>query len=669
MPEEINRLVTDAVAELLFVTEASAIENLAREGIDAARDSLRRQRHGSTRSSPIAPRPRRATWSSGSASGPGEYAVLTLHRPANVDEPAALHGNSGVPCESRTAGCRSSFRCIHGPDGRTGRARTAPRCRGAGVRVLDPLRLPGLRPADERRAARSHGQRRHPGGNDDSGVPCVTIRENTERSGDGHARHQPAGRHIVRRDTTHDRVRHSTLKKKIVPPPPLWDGRAAARIADVVRARGTPPVKLGSPSASPAGPPRRGLRRPRADRCPRDLGLCARPGGGARDGVRRRRADDRPRRHRRESKRGTVEGGPGASRDLGRDASAQRGASEGAERLARGGHENPRGRAVTRARRGLFRLGDVYFRRETVERARSVVDMAMLDRGPWAFLGDDGRIAIGLCRTAIDREPNRFEYRDQLVFLLESNGLHEEALAAMEESARNPPRFRRPPGFHVRVLAARSRGGVLAKRTVGRSRRGSAPFARASLVPEDPRSASRSPRRGGAGFVKRFSRRAPCCTTRRTRFTSGSCSSILGASDEAEAMLGNAVRESVFGPGVADARARMAAKRERWAPALVQLPRVATIPTARRWCAPSIRFRRTKGAGLGSGGRIAALGDPRAPRGAGPAPSASSSCSSPKGKSARAGRSGRVPPGRSTDRGRLKRLQQALTPRVDPTGR
>ena len=37
MPEEINRLVTDAIAELLFVTEASAIANLTREGVDPAR--------------------------------------------------------------------------------------------------------------------------------------------------------------------------------------------------------------------------------------------------------------------------------------------------------------------------------------------------------------------------------------------------------------------------------------------------------------------------------------------------------------------------------------------------------------------------------------------------------------------------------------------------------
>ena len=253
--------------------------------------------------------------------------------------------------------------------------------------------------------------------------------------------------------------------------------------------------------------------------------------------------------------------------------SAQWGASEGADALRVAATRILEGRAVTPGSTWFVSaLGDVYFRRETVERARSVVDMAMLDRGPWAFLGDDGRIAIGLCRTAIDREPNRFEYRDQLVFLLESNGLHEEALAAMEESARVLPDFGAHPDFTFESLprdlveafwrSARSVGpgeapllfrerhllslGILGRR-----------LGHLEEAERDLREALQSP-----GTVLYHAEDA---------FHLGLVLLDLGRFDEAEAMLGNAVRESVFGPGVADARARMAAKRERWPEALVQL--------------------------------------------------------------------------------------------------
>lgn len=91
MPEEINRVVTDSVSDILFTTESSAAENLLHEGIDpnkihfvgnvmidslifaldTARKSPLRERLGLQRA---------------------RYIVLTLHRPANVDDPARLRG-------------------------------------------------------------------------------------------------------------------------------------------------------------------------------------------------------------------------------------------------------------------------------------------------------------------------------------------------------------------------------------------------------------------------------------------------------------------------------------------------------------------------------------------------------------------------------------------------
>jgi hypothetical protein len=61
-------------------------------------------------------------------------------------------------------------------------------------------------------------------------------------------------------------------------------------------------------------------------------------------------------------------------------------------------------------------------------------------------------IAIGLARRAIASEPNRFELRDQLVLLLEENGLHEDASAAMVESARILPDFGAHPEFAFESL-------------------------------------------------------------------------------------------------------------------------------------------------------------------------------------------------------------------------
>src|SRR5262249_57105604 len=83
MPEEINRIVVDAIGDLLFASETSGVENLAREGRPAAAvhhvgnvmiDTLVRFRARALTRDPCA------------ALGiGGPYGVLTLHRPANVD--------------------------------------------------------------------------------------------------------------------------------------------------------------------------------------------------------------------------------------------------------------------------------------------------------------------------------------------------------------------------------------------------------------------------------------------------------------------------------------------------------------------------------------------------------------------------------------------------------
>jgi UDP-N-acetylglucosamine 2-epimerase (non-hydrolysing) len=89
MPEEINRVVTDSISDLLFVSEESGMVNLRREGVPEENlcfagnvmiDTLLRHRDRAEESAVL----------DELRVEPGGYAVLTLHRPSNVDDPAVL---------------------------------------------------------------------------------------------------------------------------------------------------------------------------------------------------------------------------------------------------------------------------------------------------------------------------------------------------------------------------------------------------------------------------------------------------------------------------------------------------------------------------------------------------------------------------------------------------
>ena len=89
MPEELNRILTDQIADHLFVTEQSGIDNLRREGIPDERVHFT----GNTMIDTLAhlmPRIDAAGTARKIGLRPGEYAVVTLHRPSNVDEPRRL---------------------------------------------------------------------------------------------------------------------------------------------------------------------------------------------------------------------------------------------------------------------------------------------------------------------------------------------------------------------------------------------------------------------------------------------------------------------------------------------------------------------------------------------------------------------------------------------------
>src|SRR5262249_26239704 len=89
MPEEVNRKLTDAISDLLYVSEPSGVENLRREGVKGGRvvfvgnvmiDTLLAARERALRSPVLGEM----------GLAPRRYALLTLHRPSNVDDPRTL---------------------------------------------------------------------------------------------------------------------------------------------------------------------------------------------------------------------------------------------------------------------------------------------------------------------------------------------------------------------------------------------------------------------------------------------------------------------------------------------------------------------------------------------------------------------------------------------------
>jgi UDP-N-acetylglucosamine 2-epimerase (non-hydrolysing) len=245
MPEEINRKLTDALSSLLFVTEQSGIDNLKREGVTAEKiflvgnvmiDSLLRHREQAARS-PILDR--LGVRKNGSGCLP--YGVLTLHRPANVDNPETLRGI--LTAVSRIAGELPVFFPIHPRTrkniegfGLTRYLANAASGNGSGIVALDPLGyIDFLALNDRARIVLTDS-----GGVQEEttvlGVPCLTLRENTERP----ATVEHGSNQVVGVDS--DRIlaaAQSILGKPAhqFQCPPLWDGKAASRIVAILRER------------------------------------------------------------------------------------------------------------------------------------------------------------------------------------------------------------------------------------------------------------------------------------------------------------------------------------------------------------------------------------------------------------------------------------------------
>ncbi len=235
MPEEVNRIVTDRLCDLLLTPSADGDENLLREGTPPERIF----RVGNVMIDTLLehlPRARATGSPARLGVDPGGYAVLTLHRPSNVDDPRVLGGLLDAldaiqrelpvvfPVHPRTRKRFTEF----GVDGRIAAM--------AGLRLCEPLGyLEFLGLTSQARLVLTDS-----GGLQEEttalGIPCLTIRENTERPvtisegtntlvGTSPARILEAARAALGGQGKAGRV------------PALWDGKASERIAEVVRRR------------------------------------------------------------------------------------------------------------------------------------------------------------------------------------------------------------------------------------------------------------------------------------------------------------------------------------------------------------------------------------------------------------------------------------------------
>ncbi len=230
MPEEINRLATDAIADLLLVTEETGLMNLVREGaprervrfvgnlmIDSLRFHLRKASERNTKQRLGVP--------------PGRpYGVVTLHRPSNVDDPKVLRAI--IDALALISDELPLWFSVH--------PRTRERIGASGMELPDNIHMTGplgyldfLALMESSAAVLTDS-----GGIQEEttalGIPCLTLRENTERpitiSQGTNVLAGTSTNSILRawRDQQ-DRPKQGSI-------PELWDGCAAERCGDAIAA-------------------------------------------------------------------------------------------------------------------------------------------------------------------------------------------------------------------------------------------------------------------------------------------------------------------------------------------------------------------------------------------------------------------------------------------------
>jgi UDP-N-acetylglucosamine 2-epimerase (non-hydrolysing) len=226
MPEEVNRVVTDRVSDYLFAPSPDAVSNLRAEGHTESQIHL----VGNVMVDTLLANMDRALERdvlSRLGLVPGQYGLVTLHRPANVDDPAMLCGL--LAALDQVAGMCPLVLPVH--------PRAASALHDAGlsrVRVIPPagyLDFLALEASARLVLTDSGGVQEE---TTVLGVPCLTLRDNTERPITvAEGTNRLAGRSPARIVA----AARSVLESPPAPrAPALWDGRAGQRIAAVLLA-------------------------------------------------------------------------------------------------------------------------------------------------------------------------------------------------------------------------------------------------------------------------------------------------------------------------------------------------------------------------------------------------------------------------------------------------
>jgi UDP-N-acetylglucosamine 2-epimerase (non-hydrolysing) len=224
MPEEINRIVTDRLADLLFTPSEDGDSNLLREGVAPGKirrvgnvmiDSLVRLLPAAMQS------PRNGL--------PERYALVTLHRPSNVDDSASLRGLLGSLLE--VAKQLPVVFSIH--------PRTRQRIHEFGIdvgklKLLDPVPYIEFLALQQRATVVITDS----GGIQEEttylGVPCLTMRNNTERPVTvGLGTNVLIGQDKTKLQSEIENICSGKAKAGTIPP--LWDGKAGDRIAEILK--------------------------------------------------------------------------------------------------------------------------------------------------------------------------------------------------------------------------------------------------------------------------------------------------------------------------------------------------------------------------------------------------------------------------------------------------
>jgi UDP-N-acetylglucosamine 2-epimerase (non-hydrolysing) len=233
MPEEINRVLTDTISDLLFVTEQSGIDNLKREGIDSSKvhlvgnvmiDTLLANRQKAQQSKIL----------NKLALEPRKFAVITLHRPSNVDEMGKF-GEILAAFEEIQKELKLVFPIHPRTKKNIAESRWEKRVEAMkNLLLIEPVGYLDFLCLMTNAALVMTDS----GGIQEEttilGIPCMTLRENTERPVT-----LTAGTNRLVRLTTQDILKNYRQIRAESPKtapriPPLWDGKAALRIAQII---------------------------------------------------------------------------------------------------------------------------------------------------------------------------------------------------------------------------------------------------------------------------------------------------------------------------------------------------------------------------------------------------------------------------------------------------